>query len=77
MTIYHVCGYYDVYRLNRKLTELEKQYRIPHRCTTTDQDYIHMHRYFSSEKQDQLLAEVLWASARRQFLLKLKAKVGR
>ena len=53
---------------------MEKQYCIPHRWAPTDHEYTQVQQVFSREKQSQL-AEAMWASsARRQFLLKLKAK---
>jgi hypothetical protein len=51
-----------------------REYRIPFRWGPADHDYIQVQKHFSCEKQSQL-AQAMWASsARRQFLLKMKAK---
>ena len=62
------------YRLNVRLKELERQYHISQRWSPTDSEYMQVQHSFSIEKQT-YVNEALWAaSARRQFLLKLKAK---
>ena len=72
--LYNPCKYAIHYhRLNTRLCEMEKQCCIPHRWAPTDHECTQVHQVFSREKQSQL-AEAMWASsARRQFLLELKA----
>ena len=62
------------YRLNARLEGVEGQYNISHRWEPTDRDYVQIQMSLSTEKEN-YIAESMWAtSARRKFLLRLKAK---
>ena len=63
-----------LYRLDKKLIEMERCHRLSSRWMPTDNEYLTVKHAFTMEKQEQV-AEAMWASSmRQQFLLKLKAK---
>ena len=74
----HCIHYYDsgsfLNRLNRRLSELESEYRVMARWSMTDPQYIDAKSTYLKEIQ-QRLRESTWATiTRRQYLLKMKAK---
>ena len=61
-------------RLDKQLSDLERQHHLSCRWNPSDMEYLEAQRALSREKSNQV-AEALWTtSSRRQFLLKLKAK---
>ena len=61
-------------RLNAKLEDLERKLSLSHRWVPSDVEFKECEHTFSYDKKQQLLLELLKASQRRMFLLKLKKK---
>ena len=62
------------YRLERTLSEFEKEHQIPRRWEVNDPDYLQVKTALAREKQKQICL-AMWSSVvRRQFLLGLKGK---